>query len=432
MGVPSMVGFLSLNLYDLADMYWVSRLGADRIAAITLFQSFQWVVSSANQIIGTGSVAVISRRYGEGDPDRTEAVIKETLFLKWISGLLFGLLGFLSLPFVMRLIGARGEVYAMSVAYGRIIFVGLGCFFATYSLYTALRSIGDPNKAMALMLTGTFLNIALDPLFIFGWGPFPRLGLEGAAVASVTSFVLTYGVGMVVFYGGFTNVRLHLRGKVGMSWPSMRQIMAISLPSAVSSVSWALGRMAIMPFIATFGTGIVAAYGMANRVVALGILLVVGLGLGVASLIGNTLGAGMVERARHTASLAVKGAALLNLAFAVLVAALATRIAGLFLHEPALVSAGALILRIQAISFPFTAAFIMMEEIHSGAGDTMPPMVFNLLLDWVLMVPVIFVGTRWLGFQPVHVWWAITLSVIVVSLLFLRHHLKGTWLRRRV
>jgi putative MATE family efflux protein len=432
MGIPSMIGFVSTNVYDLADMFWVSRLGADRIAAITLFQTFGWVISSANMIIGTGSVAVISRRYGQRRQARTEASIKETLFLKWIAGIIFGAFGFIVLPKVMYLIGARDEVLGMSIAYGRIIFVGLGLSFATFSLYTALRSIGDPNKAMYLMFIATVSNIILDPFFIFGWGPFPRLGLEGAAVATVLSYVITYGVGMVIFYGGMTNVRLHLRGKEPLRWSSMRQIMSISLPSAISHVSWSLGRLVIMPFIAAFGTGIVAAYGMSGRIVAVGVLLVFGLGLGVASLIGQTLGAKLQDRAKKTAALALRTAVIVNLGYAALVGALATWISGLFLHEPELVRAGAEILRISAISFPFMGAFIMMEEIHSGAGDTLPPMFFNILLDWILMVPLVFIGTRWLGFGPTEVWWTITLAIAVATFAFFAFYRKETWLARKV
>ncbi|MBD3334181.1 MAG: MATE family efflux transporter [Candidatus Eisenbacteria bacterium] len=432
MGIPSMIGFLSLNIYDLTDMFWVSRLGADRIAAITLFQSFHWVINSANQVIGTGSVAVISRRYGAGDTARTEASIKETLLLKAVSGLLFGLLGFIFLPFIMELIGAEGNVLPMSVQYGRIMLAGLAVTFCTFSLYTALRSVGNPKLSMLLMLGGTALNMALDPFFIFGWGPFPELGLVGAAVASVTSHVLVVVAGIALLYGGAANVRLHLSGEEPLSWSSMRRILSISLPSAVNSVSWSMARLVIMPFIAAFGTGVVAAYGMANRVVALGILLVVGLGLGVASLIGQILGANLTERARRTAALALRTAAGINVVFALIVGALAAQIAGIFLHDPQVRAVGAEILRIQAFSFPFFAAFIMMEEIYSGAGDTVPPMIFGILLDWILMVPIIILGTRWWGFGPTAVWWTITLSVVAATIAFYIHYRRGTWLRRRV
>ena len=432
MGVPSMIGFLSLNIYDLADMFWVSRLGADCIAAITFFQAFHWVVSSANQIIGTGSVAVISRRYGEGNHGRTEASIKETLLLKWISGILFGALGYILLPRVMVIVGATGSALDMAIRYGRISFLALGINFATFSLYTALRSVDDPRKAMALMLGGTILNALLDPFLIFGWGPFPALGIEGAAVASVAGYTATYLAGMVILYGGLTNVRLRWRNEVALSWSSMKQILGISLPSAVSQISWSLGRVVVMPFIAVFGTGVVAAYGMATRVVLVGILATVGLGLGVASLTGHNLGAGLLIRARRTASVSLSAAVGLNCAYGAFVAAFAVPIAGLFLRDPALTAAGAEILRIQAVSFPFTGAFIIMENVHSGAGDTVPPMMYNVLLDWIFLVPVVVVGTKWLGFDATHVWWTITGAVIAATTAFYFHFRKERWLHREV
>lgn len=432
MGVPSMIGFISINLYDLADMFWVSRLGADRIAAITLFQAFGWLISAANQIIGTGSVAVISRRFGQGDHARTEASIKETLILKWVSGMVFGGLALLILPQVMRLVGAAGDVFDMAVAYGRINLAFIAVNFCAFSMYTALRSIGEPNKAMALMLTANALNIVLDPFFIFGWGPFPQMGVTGAAVATVTSLAVTLIIGLVILYGGFATVRLHLRGREPIGWASMRQIVQISLPSAVSATSWSLGRLVLMPFIAAFGTGIVAAFGMASRIVFLAVMVVVGLGLGVASLIGQTLGAGLLERARQTARLSLWAAVALNGAFAVTVAALATWIAALFLNTADLVFAGTEILRIHAVAFPFIGAFIMMENIHSGAGDTVPPMIFSVLLDWVFMLAPVFVGTRWLGFGPTEVWWTITFAVVAATVAFYGYYRRGTWMHRKV
>ena len=152
MGLPSMIGFAAGNIYDLADMFWVAKLGAEHVAAITIFSAFYWVVSAANQLAGTGSVALISRRYGEKDYHKTEAVIKETFILKWAIAIFFGTIGYFLVDKIMFILGARGEVIDLGISYGKIRFLGLGFALASFSVYTALRSVADPNKAMLVMI----------------------------------------------------------------------------------------------------------------------------------------------------------------------------------------------------------------------------------------------------------------------------------------
>ncbi len=292
MGIPSMIGFSMGNIYDLIDMYWVSMMGPEPVAAITFFESFLWVIHSANMVVGVGSVAIISRRYGEGDISRTEQSIKETILLKWLVAIFFGVLGYFLTPISLKLLGAKEQVLEMGIIYGRIIFIGIGFNFATYSIFTALRGIANPRMAMIMMICMNIVNIILDPFMIFGIWIFPEMGVAGAAWASVISYLLSFSGGMIILYSGVANVKLHFRSSLHVRFSSMLKILKIGFPSAIGSFSFSLARIVIMPMIAVFGVGVVAAYGVGIRISAFGIMVLVGIGLGISALIGHNLGAG--------------------------------------------------------------------------------------------------------------------------------------------
>lgn len=432
MGLPSMIGFGVGNIYDLVDMYWLSRLGPEPVAAITILGPALWVIFSANTIVGSGSVAIISRRYGEKDPVETERAIKETILLKWIAALFFGVLGYIFAPFILKLLGAKDQVLEMGVTYGRIIFIGLGFGFATYSIFTALRGVANPVKAMILMISFNVLNMVLDPLLIFGVWIFPKMGVAGAALASIISYAVAFIAGLIIFYTGGANVRLHIRSGLPIRWITMARILKIGVPAAIGDMSFSSARLVIMPMIAVFGTSVVAAYGISQRVSSLGISLLVGIGLGLSALIGHNMGANKIERARHTARQALMLSIGIMTGIGVIIFVFAGPITRIFFREPDIVAHGVAVLRILAVGFPFLGIYFTISNIYTGVGENRPPMVVNILHAWALEVPAIYVTTQVLGFDQIAVWWSITGATIVTMLAFYWYFRKGTWLHVKV
>ncbi|HKK21284.1 MAG TPA: MATE family efflux transporter, partial [candidate division Zixibacteria bacterium] len=281
MGLPSMLGFLAQHIYAMADMFWVSRLPASEsaVAAITFFSNLMWFLFAFNSLVGPGSVAVISRRYGEKAYDLTEKAIKETLILKIVFGTALGIVGWFLLPYMLSWLGARDDSLSLGIQYGRVMLVGLPIMYTTYSIFTSLRGVANPNAAMVLMLASNITNAALDPIFIFGYLGVPKFGIRGAAIASVTSFTLTLAVGFVYLMTGRANVKLHLLGKAKVSVASMWKIVRIGIPAWIGELTFSGSRLLITPIIAGFGTAVVAAYGVGIQVFAFGIMILVGMGL---------------------------------------------------------------------------------------------------------------------------------------------------------
>jgi len=437
MGLPSMIGFGASNVYDIVDMFWLAKLGVEPPAAITFFFSFYWVISSANMIAGAGSVSVISQNFGSGDLDVTEASIKETLILKAVLALGCGAIGLAILKPVMTLLGASGNVLSMALEYGTIQLAGMVFSFCAFSVYTALRGIGNPKWAMSLMLTSICLNIVLDPLLIFGWWIFPELGVAGAAWASIIGYAFSVFGGLALLYGGWVNVRLRLIGKVKIKIQTMLKILKIGFPSGISSISFSLSRSIVMGLVAVYGTEAVAAYGIGNRVSAFGIMVIVGLGLGISALIGQILGAENRERAWKTANQSIAISMLLMVGFGAICFFAAGPLMRMFFtpNEPGaerVYQIGVVLMKVLAFSFPFIGQFITIENVFSGAGKNMPAMVLSIAGNWVLEIPLIIALASLLGMAENGVWLAITLSSAIGSTAFYLYYRRKTWLSHSV
>ena len=434
MGLPSMFGFLSQNIYTLVDTYWVSRLPEEEaaVAALTFFGTILWMFFSFNQLVGPGSVAVISRRYGEKKYDLVEKAIKETLFLKLFFGFLFGIIGYFTVDEMLLIMGAKDMAFTLGVGYGKIMFLGMGIMFATYSIFTAMRGVANPQMAMILMIGSNVLNVILDPLFIFGYYGFPAMGVEGAAVASVISFSITFILGMYLFYFDYTSVRIRLKSNVKISIGSMWKLLKIGIPAWAGSMSFSAARLIIMPLIATFGTSVVAAYGIGNQITSLGIMILVGIGLGLSSLIGHNIGSGKIERAKKTADQAIYLSVGLMIFFGAITFIFSSQLIRLFFESEETVRIGTIMLKIFAVGYPFFGIFFMVEEIHMGVGLNTPTMIMNIIHSWILEVIPIYFLTQYYGYSEVAIWWIITAAGAITSFMFYWYYKRGKWLTVKV
>lgn len=430
MGLPSMFGFLSQNIYSLVDTFWVSKLpqGEAGVAAITFFGTILWLFFSFNQLVGPGSVAIISRRYGEKEYDQAEKAVKETLSLKLFFGVLFGIVGYFFVDTMLTLMGAEGEALTEGIAYGQIMFLGMGIMYATYSIYTAMRSVANPQMAMILMVASNILNMVLDPLLMFGYLGLPALGIRGAAIASVASYTITLSVGLFLFFGDYTNVKLNLRSKASMSMASMWKMVRIGVPAWLGDMSFSGARLVITPMIAAFGTQVVAAYGVGTQVTHFGIMVLVGIGLGLSSLIGHNIGSKKLDRARKTGDQSILLGFAIMVFFAVVTVIFAEPIMRMFFESADTVAYGVVMLKIFAVSFPFLGVFIMVSEIHLGVGLNTPAMVVSVIHSWLLEVTPIFVLTQVYAFDQSAIWWAITGATVVSSIIFYAYYRRGRWL----
>ena len=432
MGIPSMVGFAALHLYNVIDMYWVSRLGAEQVAGVAIFAAFYWVISSVNMIAGSGSTSIIARRYGENDLPRAKTAIVEAFALKIGTALISVVIGYLMTPWMVKVLGATGDVERYAIEYGRVMFLGLVFNFPVWTVFTALRGINEPKPAMWIMIFSTIFNAVLDPILIFGWFGFPELGVAGAAWASLIGFALTTTVGIGMFFGGAFNVRLSWESVRDSRAATMWQMIKIGFPTGISTISFSLARMLITPMIARFGASYVAVYGAGSRIIEVAIIIVVGLELGLSPLIGHLLGQGDKHRAYVTAEKAMALAAGLMLAMGGVMFVFAPSLTRIFFDDPAYISIGTDFFRIMALAGPFLGAFLMIEAAFAGAGDTVPVMVIGIMHAWVFQVPLVWLLSSVLNVGPTGVWWGFAASEVISFFAYLYWFTRKRWLDRKV
>ena len=437
MSVPTMLGLSAQMVYDLVDIFWIGKISAQAVAGVTIFSTLFGLICTLNSIIGQSSVSVISQSFGKGDTEKTNRAIEQTFTFKFFVGLLtVAALVFLLRP-LLSLFSEDPVVLQSAMDYGLLRLLFLPIMFSSFSVNTALRCIGDAKTPMKIMFLVNFLNILLDPLFIFSTIPgtsLPGLGLGifGAALATVISQTLALIVGFVILFGGKAGVHPRLKGLFRLDWATDKKLLTIGLPNGIEQFLRTFAETIILGFVAVFGTKVIAATGVAGRIFSLAFKPLVGLSTGGATIVGQNLGAENVERAHHAA----KNAGVLGMAsmflFTVLCWTMGGHIMRLFTSDPGIVQIGAEFLRFGSIGLTILAYGFGMGIVFSGSGFNIPYVVGGMAARWAVQIPIL-VLTIWVLHLPViWVWLSFVFSDVAESVIYLLFFRQGRWRTRRV
>lgn len=431
LAVPMVVEMLMESLFAIVDIFWVSRLGKNAVAAVGLTESLIAVLETLAMGLSIGVTALVSRRIGEKDPEAAARSAVQGLWLAALMSLVLGFLGAQNAGRLLALMGADADVVQSGGGFTRTMMAGSGSLILLFITNAAFRGAGDAVIAMRTLIFANTLNMLLGPCLIFGLGPFPAMGVRGAAVATVTgrSLGVLYQLYRLTRPGGHLSVRLrHLRLDLGV----MRRLLQLSaagmLQHFVSTASW-IGMARLM---AGFGAVAVAGYTIGIRVIVFGLLPSWGIANAAATLVGQSLGAKDPERARQSVwragfiNLCVMG--LLGLLFVIF----AGPIVRLFSDETAVQAVGESCLRIIASGYLFYAYGMVFSQAFNGAGDAWTPTLLNLLCFWCGQMPLAwYLSSRTsLGLVGIPVAAALSFSshAVVGGLMFRR----GYWASRQV
>jgi putative MATE family efflux protein len=431
LAVPMVLEMSMESIFAIADIFWVSKLGADAVATVGLTESLLTVLYAASMGLAMGAGAVVARRIGGKDPEGASRAAVQAIVLGLIFSAAVGTAGALLAPRMLGLLGASPSVVATGSSFARVMLGGSASIVLLFVINASFRGAGDAAITLRTLWLANGLNIVLGPVFVFGLGPAPRLGVTGAAVAT------TVGRGIGVLYQlwklgegtgrlrvGRRHMRIHL--------DSLRTILRISrsgmLQMLIGMTSW----IGLVRILALFGSAALAGYTIALRVVMFALLPSWGLGNAAATLVGQNLGAGSPERAEQ----AVWRAARYNLVFlgavGVALVLFAPAVIKVFTHDADVVSQGVPCLRIVAAGFGFYAYGMVVLQAFNGAGDTRTPTWVNLGCFWLGELPLAYLLCRAtdLGTRGVHVAIACAFSAsALVSILLFR---RGAWKKVRV
>ncbi|HEY4322267.1 MAG TPA: MATE family efflux transporter [Gemmatimonadales bacterium] len=431
LAIPMVVEMLMESVFAVVDMFFVSRLGPDSVAAVGLTESFLALVYAIAMGLAVAVTALVSRRIGEERPDDAAHAAGQALLLGMVIAAVLGTTGVLLAPRLLATMGATPAVIATGSGYTRVLLGGEVTVILLFLLNAAFRGAGDAAIAMRVLLVANTINIVLNPCFIFGLGPFPALGVTGAAVATT----IGRGIGALVAFRALIAPGHRLRmvpRHFHLDLTVMRQLVKLAGSAIgqflISTTSW-IGLARLM---AVFGSVALAGYTIGLRVVIFAIMPAWGLSNAAATMVGQNLGAGKPERAEAAVWKACLYNFVLLTILGVIFVVAAPTIAGVFGHDAAMQVVAVRCLRYIAAGFPLYALGMVVAQAFNGAGDTWTPTWLNFVVFWCWEVPLAWLLAVPLGMGPNGVFLAIAIGfstmAVAAGLLFRR----GKWKLRTV
>ncbi len=431
LAIPMVLEMSMESIFAVVDIFFVSRLGADAVATVGLTESLLTMVYALAMGLSIGASALVARRIGEKDADGAARSAVQALLLAVAISVVLGVAGAVFAPRLLALMGASPGVIAIGAPYARVMLGGEVAIILLFVVNAIFRGAGDAAIAMRVLWMANAINIVLAPCLIFGVGPFPELGVTGAAVATTIgrSTGAAYALWRLTRPGGRIPVaRRHLRVEPALMGQITRLAGSASVQALVGTASW----VGLVRIISSFGSAALAGYTIGIRVVLFALLPSFGMSNAAATMVGQALGAGKPERAEE----AVWKAGFYNLVFLGSIGALfvlfAPAIVRLFTQDAAVAVHAISCLRVVASGFLFYAYGMVFTQSFNGAGDTLTPTIINLVVFWLWEIPLAYVLALHFGFGPSGVFWSITIAfstLAIVSALVFR---RGKWKTRKL
>jgi MATE family, multidrug efflux pump len=431
LAIPMVLEMAMESVFAVVDVFWVSRLGPDAIATVGLTESMLTIVYTAAMGLSIGVAAVVARRIGEKRPDQAAEAAVQGIALGLVVAAGVAVLGITLAPRLLGLMGASPAVIAIGSGYTRMMLGGSATVLLLFLINAIFRGAGDAAIAMRVLWLANIINILLGPCLIFGLGPFPRLGVTGAAVAT------TIGRGTGVLYQLYRlsrgDARIAIRRThLALNPAVMGSLIRLSASGTFQVLVGTASYIGLVRIVSTFGSAALAGYTIAIRLVIFCLLPSWGLSNAAATMVGQSLGAGKPDRAERAVWIAAGYNMALLGAVGIVFIVLANQIVGLFTHDPVAAPTGALALRTMSYGFLFYALGMILTQSFNGAGDTWTPTWINLACFWLWEIPLAYVLARVAGLGPFGVFLAITIGYSTLALVSAVLFRRGRWKLHRV
>jgi putative MATE family efflux protein len=414
------------SVFAVVDIAFVSRLGTDAVAAVGITEALVTVLYAVAIGLGMGLTAMVARRIGEKNAEAAALVTGQSIWIGAALSIAIGIAGAVYAGDLLQVMGASSGVIEQGQGFTAVLLGGSASIIYLFLLNAAFRGAGDATVALRSLWLANGINIVLDPCLIFGLGPFPEMGVTGAAVATT----IGRGVGVVyqLWYllGDRGRIALHTRHLVVV--PTLiSSLLRISFGGIgqflIATASW----IGVMRIVALYGSSAIAAYTIALRMMEFTFLPAWGLGNAAATLVGQNLGAGQPRRAERSAWLAAKyNAAFMALAGLVTLLS-AGAITALFTSEPEVLYWGTRCLQILGIGFPMYAVGMVMIQSLNGAGDTVTPAILNLICFWLVQIPLAYLLATRTALGPNGAFVAVVVSESLLTVLAVIVFRRGNW-----
>lgn len=432
---PVMTFMAFQTTLELVDLYWVGYLGTDAVAALALANGLFWMLFTFSDLITISTLALVARHRGAGEIGPVGVVARHSF---WLAAFIAAVVTALVLGFsdaFVSLYGVEPQVQEMAVLYLKVIGASMLFVYAGMAMGATLQGVGDTRTPMVILVLTNIINIVLDPILIFGLLRAPEMGILGAAVATLLARAAGF---LAMFYillsGRISPSRLRVPGLLRWNFQAgyFKRLLEIGLPAFMQTLTRPLTGLVLMWLVSLYGTQALAAYGIGQRILGFAFILISGLTVGISTMIGQSLGAGL----RSLTFKIIRQAMLLGLAMQTVMTALclfaAPSIVGLFTGDPEAIRLGVSYLRIIAACMILMGPFHVLDAVFKGSGYTVPSMISALAANWVIKLPVAYFLALTLDLGVDGIWWSISLSVMAELLILLPWYRRRGWSRREI
>jgi len=426
LAIPMMLEMSMESVFAVVDIAFVSILGTDAIAAVGITEALITVLYAVAVGLGMGVTAMVARRIGAQEREAAARVTGQAIWIGAALSLMIAIPGIIYAADMLRLMGASDVVVETGSGFTAVLLGGSSSILYLFILNAAFRGAGDANVALRSLWLANGLNIVLDPCLIFGLGPFPEMGVTGAAVATTIGRSIGVIYQLWYLFDGRGRLKFRLRN-LAIAPKVILRMLVISAGGVgqflIATSSWII----VMRIVALYGSTAVAAYTIGLRIFEFIWLPSWGLGNAAATLVGQNLGANKPERAQESTWRAARYNLVFMVTIGVLLVVLAPGIAGLFSDDPDVLRYGTDCLRILAVGIPMYAIGMIVTQALNGAGDTVSPTLINFVCFWVLQIPLAYWLATDVSLGPNGVFIAIVVSESLVTILSVIVFRSGRW-----
>jgi putative MATE family efflux protein len=431
LAVPMVLEMSMESLFAVVDVFYVSRVSADAVATVGITESMLMIVYTVALGLGIGAMAVVSRRAGEKDERGAAQAAAQAILLGIIVAVGFGIFGYLNAEQLLRLMGATPSMIESSLGYTRVMFAGNATVTLLFLNNAIFRGVGDPAIAMRMLWLGNAINIAVCPLLIFGIGPFPAMGVAGAALGTNIGRGTAVVTQLWMLTSGRSRLHItreHMRIVPKVMWTVCRLSGSGFLQILIDTTSY----IGLIRVISTFGSDALAGYTIAFRTMMFALMPAWGLGNAAATMVGQALGAKDPDRAESAVWTAGKYNAVVLGAVGLIFVAMAPAIVAIYTDDPGVAPYAIDCLRIVAAGFVFFAYGMVFTQAFNGAGDTWTPTWMNFGCFWVWQIPLAWLLAIQWSMGPNGVFIAMTVAFSTLAIVGSIAFRRGRWKTRVV
>ncbi len=415
--------------YNLIDAFWLGKVGAEAFSAPTVSWPIIFLFFAIGMGLSFAGVTFVSQYVGAGEKELARKAAGSLLGFILVVSVIIATSGVLASPFILSAIGVPPDVYPGAVSYIRVIFAGMPIAFIGFAFISVLNGLGDTRTPTLIGVASSILNIVLDPILIFGLYGFPKLGVMGAAIATVLSRALVASVGITLLVRGFRGLKIGLRDLAfDREW--LVRLIKVGGPLAIQQSANALGFTVMMSIVSRLGTIIIASYGLAIRIIDIVQAVTWGLMRATSIMIGQNVGAEKYSRAEEIVKKNLMLTTLLLSIGAALIVAFRVELISVFINNPQVIREGSTMLLIFTPSLPFFGVFFLVGAVARGSGHTLPFTIISIIRLWVLRIGLALLLSTAVGMGAMGIWVAMLLSNVGAAVMSIAWVIRGTWKKR--